>query len=593
MAIFNATKVTKQGHALISKVLAGQAGFNFNMVQAGDGEFEGDPMNLTELVNHRLDGKIVDVREMGQFTELECVITNQNLTAFMEFREFGIRADDPDLGSILFAYANAEDTPSPMGPFNGVWLHEERFTVRVYTANATNITATIAPSASATEITFINTDTKLTATTVQAAIHELSMLISTHNSMSINGEKGAHGIRLNNGMLEAFDGESWNNTSNIRVRDGALEYFDGETWNDINITAEDLTSHNQDPNAHSALISTLQGQIDEIPGLQENLTAHIQTSNAHNWRMNPDTGEPEWFNPILGSFEGIRKGGGVGMNDPAINPGVNLATLHAFEIAAPPYNGDIWAWIQARIRAGNYTGIGIGDWIQFEAGGNTIVAEVAGIDTYRGSVSPEVPRHIDFISRDLWPNRRQWNLVRYNNTPAGSIPPWRVCDLYAWLNGLQMSVPNGTGADPATIAVDYRTTGLFPQLPAALRNVIVEKVVVAPLRRAAGILLTDCNTFFQANIGNLWVPSEVEVYGRVVWGTPVLSGMGFVQYPIFASNMIKRIKGAGHGGARSVWWLCIPASGSYSAVAIVTGGGLPERTPANGHRYFPVCFRIS
>jgi len=210
MAIFSATKVTAQGHALIAKVLAGETNFNFDIVQAGDGEFDGDVMDLTELVSHRLDGRIVDVREMGTFTELECIITNQNLTAFMEFREFGIRADDPDLGSILFAYANAGDNASPMGQFNGVWLQEERFTVRVFTANATNITATIVASAFASEITFINTGTGLMAENLQEAIRELAQMFNAHIDETVFANE-PHKIRFNEdaGTLEIYDGYNW------------------------------------------------------------------------------------------------------------------------------------------------------------------------------------------------------------------------------------------------------------------------------------------------------------------------------------------------------------------------------------------------
>jgi len=210
MAIFSATKVTALGHALIAKVLAGETKFNFDIVQAGDGRFDGDVMGLTELLNRRLDGRIVDVREMGTFTELECIITNQNLTAFMEFREFGIRADDPDLGSILFAYANAGDNASPMGPFNGVWLHEERFTVRVFTANATDITATIVQSAFATEIAFINNGTGLSAENVQDAIRELARMLGAHiDETAFAGEP--HKLRYNEetGALEVYNGQGW------------------------------------------------------------------------------------------------------------------------------------------------------------------------------------------------------------------------------------------------------------------------------------------------------------------------------------------------------------------------------------------------
>ena len=210
MAIFNETKVTTQGKALVAKVLSGQTKFNFDIVQAGDGHFDGNPETLTALVSHRLDGRIVDVREMGEFTEVECIIANQNLTAFMEFREFGIRADDPDHGSILFAYANAGNNASPVGPFNGVWLHEFRIVARVHTANATNITATIVASAFASEITFINRGTGLASETVQGAIKELAQMFNAHISESVYSNE-PHGLRFNQntGILEVNNGTGW------------------------------------------------------------------------------------------------------------------------------------------------------------------------------------------------------------------------------------------------------------------------------------------------------------------------------------------------------------------------------------------------
>ena len=237
MAIFSETKVTSKGKALIAKVLSGQTKFNFDIVQAGDGHFDGNPEELTKLISHRLDGRIVDVREMGEFTELECVITNQHLTAYMEFREFGIRADDPEHGSILFAYANAGDNASPVGHFNGVWLHEFRLVVRVHTANATNITATIVASAFASEITFINKGTGLSAENVQGAIRELAAMMNVGNSLQGTGLNATtilgaitelaemftehiketvyaeepHGMRFNSetGALEVNNGYGW------------------------------------------------------------------------------------------------------------------------------------------------------------------------------------------------------------------------------------------------------------------------------------------------------------------------------------------------------------------------------------------------
>lgn len=278
--------------------------------------------------------------------------------------------------------------------------------------------------------------------------------------------------------------------------------------------------------------------------------------------------------------------------------GVDLTVKFADEVAAPPHNGNKWAWIQARIRAGNYEGFLVGDFIPFTIGAHTILAEIAGINTYTRYGDAEVPNHIDFISRDCFPDTRQFNRANYNNGTTVSSSPWLASDLFAWLNGLQQQVPNGTAANPPLVTADYRTTGLFPQLPAALRAVIVQKRLLLPTRFTAGALLLDDINWWWVNAGLLWIPSEVEVYGTNIGGggaQPPQHGRatgGFVQYPIFAQNM-KRVKGAGNGGARAHWWLLSAGGGASSTFAFVSGDGTASNTSASPAIRVPVCFRIA
>jgi len=280
-----------------------------------------------------------------------------------------------------------------------------------------------------------------------------------------------------------------------------------------------------------------------------------------------------------------------------IYPGVDLTVKFADEIAAAPFSGNVWAWVQARIQAGNYAGFLVGDFIPFTIGAHTIIAEIAGINTYTRYGDVEVPNHIDFISRDLFPDMRQFNRANYNNGTTVSPSPWLASDLFAWLNGLQMSVPNATTANPALVAADYRTTGLLPQLPAALRAVIVQKRLLLPTRFTAGSLLIDDNSWAWNDAGLLWIPSEMEVAGANMWGslTPLTPGHnvgGFVQYPIFANSM-KRVKGAGDGGARATWWLLTAGGGNSTGFAIVHSHGASSANSATTAHRVPVCFRIA
>lgn len=274
-----------------------------------------------------------------------------------------------------------------------------------------------------------------------------------------------------------------------------------------------------------------------------------------------------------------------------IYPGVDLSVKFTTEIAG--YN-DVWAWIKARIQAANFLGVNVGDYIPFTAGGNNIKAEIAGIDTYYNYGDTAAKHHIDFISRDCWPDTIQFNLVNYNNGTTVSPSPWLASNLYAKLNSLSMQVPNATTANPALVAVDYTTTGVYDKLPAALKAVISPKRLLLPSRYTAGALLTDDNSWAWADAGKLWIPSEIEVYGCTHWGSRNgYSGGGFQQYAIFATNM-KRVKGAGDGGSRSGWWL-LSAYGGYSThCAIVYSYGDATNSSASYTSIrVPVCFRIA
>ena len=282
--------------------------------------------------------------------------------------------------------------------------------------------------------------------------------------------------------------------------------------------------------------------------------------------------------------------------DPSVL-GADLSQVFAAEIAGFP---SIWAWIQNRIQMGNFAGLFVGDHIPFTADGNTYRAEIAGINTYKnyGDGVNMVGNHIDFITRDCHPTAFVWNRVNFNNGTTVSTTPWLASDLYARLNSLQMDVPNAATADPALVNADYRTTGIFNTLPAALQNVIVEKRALMPRRFTAGSLLIDDNSWDWRNIGRLWLPSEIEVYGCRQWGSNLspnqgFSSGGFQQYPIFANNM-RRVKHAGESGGRTSWWLCIPRGGNSTGVCNVGSSGHANHHWASDTLLrVPLCFRVS
>ena len=141
--------------------------------------------------------------------------------------------------------------------------------------------------------------------------------------------------------------------------------------------------------------------------------------------------------------------------------------------------------------------------------------------------------------------------------------------------------------------MDYSQGGVYYFLPAELKAVIANKRVLLGERYSASGLLNSDNSWSWTNLGNLWVPTEMEVCGAPVWGGNGYSNGGYVQYPIFAHNM-NRIKGLGDGGGRTSWWELTPASGNSSNFCYVGYAGFANTTNASSTWLSaPVCFRIS
>ena len=206
--------------------------------------------------------------------------------------------------------------------------------------------------------------------------------------------------------------------------------------------------------------------------------------------------------------------------------------------------------------------------MQFAVGADTVQAQIAGIDTYYRTGDVEIGHHIDWISRDCLSTPRQWNTTDINNGNASNPSPYMVSGLKAWLDGLVTSLPVG------------------------LQAVIVHKRMLLESRYASGSTLTDSTDRAWNDMGKLWVPSEFEVYGSRVWGTKGYSQQGSVQYPIFANSWKSRLKGAGHNGDRTVWWLATATSGRSTSFCLVTDKGVADYDLASVAWGVPLCFRI-
>lgn len=259
-----------------------------------------------------------------------------------------------------------------------------------------------------------------------------------------------------------------------------------------------------------------------------------------------------------------------------------------------------WVWIQQRLAVRDISGLHINDYFVAECKDNsgnsvTLQMQIADINHDLGFMDAEITAfHIDFISKDLWPELHAWNKVNYNNGLEAEPNPWLCSDLYAWLNSKKMRVPNDTTVNPSMADMDYTATGVLDKLPASLRNIIVERRDYPPRRYSNGGLLIDDNGWGPwKNIGKLWVPNEIEVYGQIAWGTRSSYNIGVThQFPIFVDGRT-RIKRPGTRNDRGSYWLRSTSSGSSSRATSVGSFGYATIYDTISGIGSPICFRIS
>lgn len=283
-------------------------------------------------------------------------------------------------------------------------------------------------------------------------------------------------------------------------------------------------------------------------------------------------------------------------SDWAYGNAADLAVKFATEIGSK----DVWTWLKSRIRAGNFNGIFVGDYISVTCkNGNTFRAQVAGINTYKGCFGTILGNHIDFVSQELWPEAHAMNPVRWNNGfvsgAATSEFPWTASDLYLWLNSKAGTVPGDTAAPPGTAAasVDYTGGGVLGQLPDALAAVITDKSAYMPKRFNASEILTEDTVAANTTVGKLWIPTEMEVHGTAIYGCGGVGISGGIQYPIFRSKQ-NQVKYKAGTKTRAGWWLCSAAAGKTTHFCYVYSQGAASNTYANTDGILvPVCFRIA
>lgn len=255
--------------------------------------------------------------------------------------------------------------------------------------------------------------------------------------------------------------------------------------------------------------------------------------------------------------------------------GNNLASVFSIDPAKP---NDIFNVLYKATDNGEYNNIHVGDYFPIKlTNNNTINMIVMGIDTYYNTGEEPIPHHIDLISKEQLAGR-SFNVGAYNAGNNSSNYPWSLMSLKAYLNS---EVADVAYSASETRHVDYRADGFSNLLPDIAKLTTIPKYVYSGNR---GTNITNDNSYTWHNLGKVWIPSEVEVFGSCILGTPIYNSLGQVQYPLF--------KAFTNRCAEYSWWTYTPrASGTNMIVSVANDGHLTSNT-ATSLLHPRICLRI-
>ncbi|MGG4034196.1 phage tail protein [Paenibacillus cisolokensis] len=136
--------ITNQGRALQAKAQIGTP-LQYTKVMVGDGNLGGQSIgNLTGLISPKLTLPIIGLKtQSGGKALVQTVLSNQDVTTGFYLREMGVFALDPDLGEILYCYANAGSGAEYIPAGGGADVVEQKYNIFTLIGNAANVSAVI------------------------------------------------------------------------------------------------------------------------------------------------------------------------------------------------------------------------------------------------------------------------------------------------------------------------------------------------------------------------------------------------------------------------------------------------------------------
>lgn len=154
MGAFKSAVITKKGQALLAKVVAGTAKFNFTNIKTSETTLTGDLASKTGIGTVKQSVAVASViRQNDSNVKVSASFSNANLGAGYCVRNIGLYATDPQEGEILYSISVADETTATadwMPPFNGIGVSSLMVDLVTAVSNASSVNVTVDPTASAT-----------------------------------------------------------------------------------------------------------------------------------------------------------------------------------------------------------------------------------------------------------------------------------------------------------------------------------------------------------------------------------------------------------------------------------------------------------
>lgn len=144
MAVIDSMKITNKGKVLYAKAQTGVP-IKFTKFKLGSGKITTENVEeLTDLLEPKFNTEITSIVPSSKTKQAKITsyITNEKITEPVYICEFGLFAEDPQEGEILYGYATANEYGDYIAPIEQgayTWMYE----VNAAIGNATNVTVEV------------------------------------------------------------------------------------------------------------------------------------------------------------------------------------------------------------------------------------------------------------------------------------------------------------------------------------------------------------------------------------------------------------------------------------------------------------------